>query len=486
MTVTTIERSRVLDRASSCFRRAKRMDSCDESSSPASAFEEIAFEAAYSFVANEDSRIVVIAGPFSFLKKHTKREPAKNTSEQRRRVSEEECTFPSTKRFVDVAAGASLHLASTDKICDQHAFRNEKYPLEVAISAMLICAERWDPERKRLMQDDAGEGRPCHAKEKVCMESIVNECGSLRNSEGVKRLRKFDVITSRRALRALLCFLFPGSSPYGKAFDIDVTIAGNTIILNVVTDPVRAQSIGYGMDFERLLVQPVFVTEVDRKGLPTGGAELTNGYVVQSMLLCGTLRVAVSAETDAIAPQFNPLKESIRPEFCCSIHGETSGRNCVFSRQIIGSNECLVHNCKQLSLLEEQLLQRAAPLAELKSFSEGRGLAWEAAADQMRLGGARMLVAGPHIRGSIRHVQVLPLGHVEKEANSAATDEEKWQGLTVLLQKLHELAADAREKSGDEVGCIRVTHDGVSSQLKVEDRGAKSIRVSEEVASWFR
>ncbi|KAL8275744.1 hypothetical protein Esti_000307 [Eimeria stiedai] len=458
VTETAVERSRILDRASSCFGGTKRMESCGESLSLASLFEEVAFEAAYSFVANEDSRIVVIAGPFSFLKKHTKRDPEKATSEQRHRaVSEEECSFPSTRRFVDVVPGTSLHLASTYKICDQHAFRNEQYPLEVAISAMLMCAERWNPERQRLLQD-----------------------------EGAKRLRRFDVIASRRALRALLCFLFPGSSPYGKAFDIDVTISGNTIILNVVTESVRAQSVGYGMDLERLLVQPVFVNEVDRKGLPTGGAELTNGYVVQSMLLCGTLRVAVSAETDAIAPQFNPLKKSIRPEFCCSIHGETSGRNCVFSRQTIGSNDCLVHNCKQLSLLEEQLLQCAAPLAELKSFSEGRGLAWEAAADQMRLGGARMLITGPHIRGSIRHVQVLPLRDVEKEANSAATDEEKWQGLTVLLQKLHELAADARGKSGDEVGCVRVTHDGTSSQLTVKNRGAGNIRVSEEVASWFR
>ncbi|KAL8454876.1 hypothetical protein Emag_001242 [Eimeria magna] len=486
MAETTVERSRMLDRASSCFRGTKRMDSCEEAHPPASVFGEIAFEAAYSFVANEDSRIVVIAGPFSFLKKHTKRDPEKNTPELRRRVSEEESSFPSTRRFVDVVPGTSLHLASTDRICDQHAFRNEQYPLEVAISAMLVCAERWNPERKRLLQDLAGEGAPCNAKEKVCVENIVNECGSLRNSEGAKRLRKFDVITSRRALRALLCFLFPGSSPYGKAFDIDVTISGNTIILNVVTEPVRAHSVGYGVDFERLLVQPVFVNEVDRKGVSTGGAELTNGYVVQSMLLCGTLRVAVSAETDAIAPQFNPLQKSIRPEFCCSIHGETSGRNCVFSRQTIGSNDCLVHNCKQLSLLEEQLLQCAAPLAELKSFSEVRGLAWEAAADQMRLGGARMLVTGPHIRGSIRHVQVLPLRDVEKEANSAATDEEKWQGLTVLLQKLHELAADARGKSGDEVGCVRVRHDGLSSQLKVENRGAENIRVSQEVASWFR
>ncbi|KAL8439138.1 hypothetical protein Efla_000653 [Eimeria flavescens] len=483
---TSIQRSCILESASSPSEGTKRLDSRAEEPRSRVIFGELAFEAAYSFVADESSSTVVIGGPFSFLKKRTQNESYTRTSSLRElKSSAEESRFPTSRRMVDVAPGTCLQLARNDKICDQHAFRNAQYPLEAAIAAVLLCAERWKPERKRL-QGRPRVGHTCRAKVNAGVDDIISECGSLKNSDGAERLRRFDVIASRRAIRALLCFLFPNCSPYGGPFKIDITISGNTAIFTVVTECLKSQSIGYGLDFENLLVQPACVTEVDSEGELKEAAELTNGYVVYSMLLCGVLRVAVSAETDAVVPQFNPLKHTLGPGSCCSIHGEGGQRACVFTRQTVGSNECLVHKCSRLSLLEEQLLQLAAPLAELKSFSEGRGLAWESTADQMRLGGARMLICAPHIRGNIRYVQVLPVTDVEKEANTAASDKEKWYALTALLQKLHELAANARSQAGGDVGCVRVAHDGISSFLNVTDRGPENIRVSREVASWFQ
>ena len=172
------------------------------------------------------------------------------------------------------------------------------------------------------------------------------------SASGAQRLREFDVITPRKALRLLLHFLYPASTPFEQSFSIDVDLIGSTMVLTVNTQPIRSIPVGYGIDFEdRLLKRPSLHSAAVTGGLPPVGPpdELTSTVVVHSMRLCGMLNIAVAAETDAIAPQFNPIKDEVPPHACCS---DNAGPLCCFARQRIGSNECLAHACKKLSRLD--------------------------------------------------------------------------------------------------------------------------------------
>ena len=486
-----LERSLFLSDASSSSGHVGRSDSYQEASLPDVVFDECQYEGMYCWVASEQSRTVIVGGPSAVLKNihqpnsdATRSDPSLNPA-----PSQEEGDMPTVPLNLYVEPGTALKLPRRDRIIDQATFRNPKFRMEVALSAVIFCCERWGPERQRL-QGSGGADKPCTAKRPASVESIISRCGSLKESDGAKRLREFDVITSRRSLRSLLRFLYPDSTPYLQPFAIDVDIAGKTIVLTTITETIKAKPTGYGVDFEERFVLPA---SLDTRQVPCAEQqirgtqqELTSMYVVYSVRLCGTMRLAISGETDAVDPQFNPIRGTVPLASCCCSNSAGSGRQCVFSRQVLATNECYVHSCEQLSLLEEQLIQGVAPLVELKSHAEDRGLAWQETAAQMRLGGAKLLLKGSHHRGALSSLQLLPVESVQREAQGQNTPERvKWQSLMALLQKLQEVAESARARSGENVGCVRVTFDGRSTFLRVSNRRAESLRLSREAASWL-
>lgn len=445
-------------------------------------FENCQYEAIYNWVADEKSTTVVVGGPASLLKSRCFNISVKESRSRQDSSDTAKKSLPTSPIHLRMKSKAKLKLADAKRISDQGAFRNPKYPLEVALSSIILCSERWGRERRRLRVRDINM-RPCKAAPNAAVGGIAKRHGSLANPAGARRLREFDVITSRRALRLLLRFLYPESTPFEQSFSIDVDLIGSTMVLTVNTQPIKSVPVGYGIDFEdRLLEKPSLHTGAVTGILPPVRPpdELTSIVVVHSMRLCGMLNIAVAAETDAIAPQFNPIKDEVPPDACCS---DNAGPSCCFVQQRIGSNECLVHACEKLSLLEEQLVRGEAPLAELKSHSIRRPMPWEETADQMRLGGAKLLVKGAHDNGVVASLQLMPIECVPMREYHV--ERAKWQALVFLLQKLRKLADAERKSQGQRVGCLRLTYSMSKPYLVVDGRMPSTVRISPEAVDWL-
>ncbi|XP_026191637.1 uncharacterized protein LOC113146954 [Cyclospora cayetanensis] len=434
------------------------------------------YEAIYSWIASEESKALIVGGPSATLRPlHAARASATADSSS----ACEEATLPSEPRNIHFQWGTCLTLELCDRIQDQHAFRNAQYPMEAVLAAIILCCERWAAEREGLQKENIS-AEPCAAAQCTSrLPATVSGYGSLRESEGARRLRSFDVITSRRALRCFLRFLLPHSSPYLIPFSMDVDLVGNTLLLTVL-DPVKGRPLGYGINFEERFVSPAKMCTNDK-----AVNELTTLYVVQSVNLCGELKLAISAETDALDARFNPLRNSVAAESCCSSNKNKSSLACTFDQQMIGSNECHVHSCKQLSLLEKQLLQDCAPLVELKTLSHFREYPWEDTADQMRLGGAKLLLKASHRRGTLQTLQLVPIEHVEKQLDlNGLSGTDKWPSLVILLKKLREIANMVRSESSGDVACLRLIFDGGHS-LRVFNREPGTVRLSKEAVTWL-
>ncbi|OEH78417.1 transcription factor [Cyclospora cayetanensis] len=384
------------------------------------------YEAIYSWIASEESKALIVGGPSATLR--------------------------------------PLHAARASATADSSS----------------ACEEATLPTEREGLQKENISAEPCAAAQCTSrLPATVSGYGSLRESEGARRLRSFDVITSRRALRCFLRFLLPHSSPYLIPFSMDVDLVGNTLLLTVL-DPVKGRPLGYGINFEERFVSPAKMCTNDK-----AVNELTTLYVVQSVNLCGELKLAISAETDALDARFNPLRNSVSAESCCSSNKNKSSLACTFDQQMIGSNECHVHSCKQLSLLEKQLLQDCAPLVELKTLSHFREYPWEDTADQMRLGGAKLLLKASHRRGTLQTLQLVPIEHVEKQLDlNGLSGTDKWPSLVILLKKLREIANMVRWESSSDVACLRLIFDGGHS-LRVFNREPGTVRLSKEAVTWL-
>ena len=211
--------------------------------------------------------------------------------------------------------------------------------------------------------------------------------------------------------------------------------------------------------------------------------ELTTSFVLHSFHFCQQMRILITAEVDAVDPGFNLLPKQ---EASSSSSIDCGGEYCSYKEQDIGSNACYIHSCAQLSLLEQQLVFGCPPLVELKSHSISHGFHWGEAADQMLLGGVKMLLKADHFRGSVQTVDLLPYEFVRKQSGSRQQRNDKWRSLLVLLQHLHKHAEGARNCGGDDVGCIEVTHDGRADFLTIKNRHTQKLRISRDSVLWLQ
>lgn len=438
-----------------------------------SALGEFCFEGIYSFIADERSKVVVIGGPCREVDEAFRI----NTDESS--IEEQQKAFLSESQKIPITAPLHLTRTTQETISNELAFRNHLYPLEAAITAFLVCNSRWESFRQALQNcEQPCRTRPAASSASICPSGTgVPENIPIGTEESLQRLVSFSVITARRCLREFSRFLFPRNTQYNTPFATDVDLVGQTLILTP-KGPAKTIPVGCGRDFEQKVTSAAAVHSEEGKI-----EELTNSYVLYSFNLCQNMRVLVTAEIDAIDPGFNLLPKtaasSSRKVNCC-------GEPCTYEKKTIGSNACYIHSCAGLSVLEQQLVLGCPPLVELKSHSICNAFQWEEAADQMLLGGVRLLMKAAHTRGSVETLELLPYECVRKLAGSWRQPNSKWHSVLSLMQHLYKHAERARSREGADVGCIEVAYDGKSDYLTIRSRRMQNARISSDAAKWLK
>ncbi|CDI85930.1 transcription factor btf3, putative [Eimeria praecox] len=484
-----------------------------------SALGEFCFEGIYSFIADERSKVVVIGGPCREVDEAFRI----NTDESS--IEEQQKAFLSESQKIPITAPLHLTRTTQETISNELAFRNHLYPLEAAITAFLVCNSRWESFRQALQNcEQPCRTRPAASSASICPSGTgVPENIPIGTEESLQRLVSFSVITARRCLREFSRFLFPRNTQYNTPFATDVDLVGQTLILTP-KGPAKTIPVGCGRDFEQKVTSAAAVHSEEGKI-----EELTNSYVLYSFNLCQNMQVLVTAEIDAIDPGFNLLPKTAasrsRKVNCCgepcTYEKKTIGSNallvtaeidaidpgfnllpktaasssrkvnccgepCTYEKKTIGSNACYIHSCAGLSVLEQQLVLGCPPLVELKSHSICNAFQWEEAADQMLLGGVRLLMKAAHTRGSVETLELLPYECVRKLAGSWRQPNSKWHSVLSLMQHLYKHAERARSREGADVGCIEVAYDGKSDYLTIRSRRMQNARISSDAAKWLK
>ncbi|PHJ23257.1 transcription factor btf3 [Cystoisospora suis] len=408
--------------------------------------------------------------------------------------------------------GKVLHREDRIEFYHENAFHDPSHPVEQLFCAASGCQERWSA---------AGRvNRPCACSRSVSDRSKgdVTEEGS--TTKAMLCFASFDFITDRSVLRALLRFLYRDIAQYSRSASIDVDVYGETCVFTHIHEETRGPDVGFGHRFERECAEKPRITVGESTGQASNAVDvrdLSSFHLIQSFVLCGTLRLLVRTEVDACIHPEALQDRTDHPTNKTKFFGNSGCRE--DGPEYVNDyrqGPTLYLSRRQPSTLtpfEDCLLDgNERCLQELKSASERNEsrVPWQDLYFQMRIGGVSRLLMAVHSRGRILRTEYCDLPAVARKAfcqtlgfppgsrgasggghphsshdNRASTEEpscasevEYWCRLATILLEIRDIALSRR--GPDKTAFLRIEI-GELSELSVYERQNPQPRLSKNL-----